>query len=1152
MVDRRDVELAVRVKDLASAPFQEVARAVESLTSALGEQVEQARTGKASVGELRESLDRLRQAEAALVSQQGLIDRLRKEFEAATRLTMAMREQEKALTDHAAKRQQAGVSAAAWERENRRLETQLARTRREAESAESKFQRYRAALQAAGIDVQNLGAAQQQLVNVAAQVGQSKTALSAAVSGYARNLRLARQEAKALADAEREAAAAGAAAGAASGGQGASWLAGRRRMQGRGGETGLFGLRGFELQNLGYQVNDVVTQLAGGTGIGQVIGQQGGQIVQVFNKNLFDLIAMIPRYAVAIAGATAVTLGFVRAVSDQSSIKTFRADLASTTSGLAYQAEQLSQARRAVREYGVSWSDAGEAIRAAVAAGVNQDRLPDLLRTSQIIAGRTGGQTPDVMSSLVQGLSGGYDTLLKLNQQYQFLDANSAAAIKRMFDEGRQAEANAAAYEILAAKQKAAADILEGPWVRALREVQALYDRVASAIADSLVIDAATAAWNGLATAIGSVARVLRQIGSMPTVGAAEQLSIARGELAGLPDLQRQYNLSDEDVSRTRQSLEAYIKQLEARVAAAPRTGGLLTNATTSDQLRLDREIGRLTTSAERAGGLTQARELELAVAERLSEMQNAGLQVTEEGVRLIREKVKAEFDAADAARLQSDYAKRALDYARDQRTAEQEKARFFREQAESSAKIREDAEARIKLAGQKARETLFSRAGEFVSEAELDAAQRNAESLAREEIDKAARRSAASAASTQANQALALQNQLAALARSGGNTGLMELEDRLARIDDQFESLARNVAKFRAAGGTAIGGKTVGEFESDAKAVADKAKAYESIKYQESELVRLIQERNSLVQTNNALHQAGAITQAEAADRIREAYAKTAPQIMASADEMERLVRAAQAAGSVTPVAADSLLAKLQQFRAEATYVNPLAASLRQNVEGAFSNAVVSGVQDVTKAMADLAAGTAKTGDVFKAFGSAAMRVLGDVASSIATTILKYYALRAIESSGVGSWFGKIFGAVASGATAGIGASSSFGGLGFGPNASSAGFTVMHTGGIVGHGGGPSRNVSPWVFVDAPRMHSGGLVGLAPDEQAIIARRGEEVLTETDPRHRSNGGGSMTLRNVLVMDPEAIPAAMTGAAGERVVLTVLQRNAAAVRRMIG
>jgi hypothetical protein len=72
--------------------------------------------------------------------------------------------------------------------------------------------------------------------------------------------------------------------------------------RGVGGKQGLFGLKPYELQNLGYQLNDVGTQLMSGTSLAQTLGQQAGQIIQIF-----------PRVGSAIVSAftNPVVLGFV-------------------------------------------------------------------------------------------------------------------------------------------------------------------------------------------------------------------------------------------------------------------------------------------------------------------------------------------------------------------------------------------------------------------------------------------------------------------------------------------------------------------------------------------------------------------------------------------------------------------------------------------------------------------------------------------------------------------------------------------------------------------------------------------------------------------------------------------------------------------------
>lgn len=70
--------------------------------------------------------------------------------------------------------------------------------------------------------------------------------------------------------------------------------------------------------------------------------------------------------------------------------------------------------------------------------------------------------------------------------------------------------------------------------------------------------------------------------------------------------------------------------------------------------------------------------------------------------------------------------------------------------------------------------------------------------------------------------------------------------------------------------------------------------------------------------------------------------------------------------------------------------------------------------------------------------------------------------------------------------------------------------FGVLHTGGIVGAGGGAVRAASPLAWLGAPRYHSSGIVGLRPRERAIIAEDGEEVLDATNPRHIRNFKGGL------------------------------------------
>ena len=75
---------------------------------------------------------------------------------------------------------------------------------------------------------------------------------------------------------------------------------------------GILGLRPYELQNLSYQINDIVTGLVSGQKPMQVFAQQGGQIVQLFQRQALAF-ARSPLAPVILA-ATVALAPFVAAV----------------------------------------------------------------------------------------------------------------------------------------------------------------------------------------------------------------------------------------------------------------------------------------------------------------------------------------------------------------------------------------------------------------------------------------------------------------------------------------------------------------------------------------------------------------------------------------------------------------------------------------------------------------------------------------------------------------------------------------------------------------------------------------------------------------------------------------------------------------------
>ena len=106
----------------------------------------------------------------------------------------------------------------------------------------------------------------------------------------------------------------------------------------------------------------------------------------------------------------------------------------------------------------------------------------------------------------------------------------------------------------------------------------------------------------------------------------------------------------------------------------------------------------------------------------------------------------------------------------------------------------------------------------------------------------------------------------------------------------------------------------------------------------------------------------------------------------------------------------------------------------------------------------------------------------------------------------------------------------------------------IAHTGGVVGEGG-RFRSVSASAFDHAFRYRTGGIAGFAPDEVPAVLHRGEEVLTQGDPRHRDNGGGrpsKLINLNVNVTATAGMSkqsAMQQGAAAGRAARAALARN---------
>ncbi len=118
--------------------------------------------------------------------------------------------------------------------------------------------------------------------------------------------------------------------------------------------------------------------------------------------------------------------------------------------------------------------------------------------------------------------------------------------------------------------------------------------------------------------------------------------------------------------------------------------------------------------------------------------------------------------------------------------------------------------------------------------------------------------------------------------------------------------------------------------------------------------------------------------------------------------------------------------------------------------------------------------------------------------------------------------------------------------GAAFGAVVKAAGY---HEGGLVGSAGSFSRAVPAASFFNAPRYHNGGF---AADEVPAILQKGERVLTKAQQRESARPAlQPQNIRIVNAFDNSVISDYLGSAAGEKVIMNAVQRNAGAFRQVM-
>lgn len=194
------------------------------------------------------------------------------------------------------------------------------------------------------------------------------------------------------------------------------------------------------------------------------------------------------------------------------------------------------------------------------------------------------------------------------------------------------------------------------------------------------------------------------------------------------------------------------------------------------------------------------------------------------------------------------------------------------------------------------------------------------------------------------------------------------------------------------------------------------------------------------------------------------------------------------------------------------------------KQVNDLFINGLSTAFSSVAESIAGVIDGTLSLKDGIKAVGQAFLKFAADFLLQIGQMIVKQALLNALGGAG-GSGGGGIGGFLSG---------------------------LFHAGGVVGSPGGRTRLSSPAWFMNAPRLHEGGVPGLKRNEVPAILENDEEVLTANDPRHVMNGGlsgGSPSVKIVNAFDGASfLEEGMNSPVGEKAFMNFVRSNSRAIK----
>lgn len=450
-------------------------------------------------------------------------------------------------------------------------------------------------------------------------------------------------------------------------------------LSGTNGKSALFGLKPYDIQNLSYQINDVVTQIASGTSISQTLAQQGGQILQIFPKVGSILIKAFTNPAVIAFSATLTTILLaLHEVSKQDSlVRDFAGSLAATADGGETTATSLAKSAEAIDRFGVSAKDATAVVKTFLKDGVNPDRIVAFGEAAKDMADVAGIKLPEAAKQIGEAFTGSYESIKKFDQATNFLTASQRDQIKAMFDAGQADQARAMAFDIFAQRQDEGARKMRGEWSDAVRSLSNAWDSFLKLLAGFTVIHGAAHALDTLGGAVTSTLN--RLSGNRTLKDVAFDIQQVTSGLDALGDAQKRQGSLQPSQQTLKDSLEHKLDdlKLEQALLKADQNSGVDPKATGTQAALKATEDLKDATDELAAKNRTLDAAQRIAAAEKKAGL-DADTKLGEDQFKLASDAQKLDYKRLAIAQARRDEEKKITDEKDAQNRKDQEAIKSF------------------------------------------------------------------------------------------------------------------------------------------------------------------------------------------------------------------------------------------------------------------------------------------------------------------------------------------------------------------------------------------------------------------------------------------------------------------------------------------